>query len=108
MTIPSARRLSAVIVDDEPPARRTLELLLARESDVDIVATVRRRPPTAIDAIVRLQPDVVFLDIQIPGGDGFEVLRLLPADRRFVVAFVTGRSTTTRFARSTRRPWTTC
>jgi two-component system LytT family response regulator len=88
MTIPATRRLSAVIVDDEPPARRTLELLLGREPDVDIVAACGDGP-TAVDAIVRLQPDVVFLDIQIPGGDGFDVLRLLPPGRRPIVAFIT-------------------
>jgi two-component system LytT family response regulator len=88
MTVAPARRLAAVIVDDEPPARRTLELLLAREADVDVVAACGDGA-SAVEAIVRMSPDVVFLDIQIPGGDGFDVLRQLPADRRPVVAFVT-------------------
>jgi two-component system LytT family response regulator len=88
MTSASVRQLSAVVVDDEPPARRTLELLLARERDIDIVAACADGA-SAARAILERQPDLVFLDIQIPGGDGFEVLRRIPAGRRPAVAFVT-------------------
>ncbi len=88
MTSPSSPRLSAVIVDDEPPARRTLELLLAREDDIDVVAACADGPSAAREILER-RPDLVFLDIQIPGGDGFDVLRGIEADRRPAVAFVT-------------------
>jgi two-component system LytT family response regulator len=83
-----ARRLSAVVVDDEPLARRTLELLLAREPDIDLVAACGDGP-AAVEAILEHQPDMVFLDIQIPGGDGFEVLARLGRDQRPAIAFVT-------------------
>jgi two-component system LytT family response regulator len=88
MTVPAERRLTAIIVDDEPPARRTLELLIAREPDIDVVATCGDGP-SAVAAIVGHRPDFVFLDIQIPGGDGFEVLAALDPQHRPAVAFVT-------------------
>jgi two-component system LytT family response regulator len=88
MTSTPGRRLSAVIVDDEPPARRTLELLLAREADVEVVAACGDGA-AAVEAIVQGRPDLVFLDIQIPGGDGFEVLRQLNPSDRPAIAFVT-------------------
>ena len=88
MSAAPGRRLTAVIVDDEPPARRTLQLLLAHEPDIDVVAECGDGA-TAVRAILDRQPDLVFLDIQIPGGDGFDVLRQLAPDRRPVVGFVT-------------------
>jgi two-component system LytT family response regulator len=88
MTERLTRRLTALIVDDEPPARRTLELLLGREPDIDIVATCGDGP-SAVAAILERRPDLVFLDIQIPGGDGFEVLSMLAVENRPAVAFVT-------------------
>ncbi len=68
--------LKAVIVEDEPPARRRLSRLLAQAGEVDVVGeadTVR----DAVSKIQRHDPDLVFLDIRIPGGDGFEVLNRL-------------------------------
>lgn len=79
-------RLKAVIVEDEPPARRRLKRLLEETGRIDLAAeadTVR----DAVAKVKKCDPDVVFLDIKIPGGDGFEVLRrleVLPA-----VVFVT-------------------
>jgi len=69
-------RLKAVIVEDEPPARRRLKRLLDETGIVETVGeadTVR----DAVAKIGRHEPDVVFLDIRIPGGDGFEVIRRL-------------------------------
>lgn len=66
-------KLRAVIVEDEPPARRRLRRLLEQAGDIEVVAesdTVR----DAVRKIDRHEPDVVFLDIRIPGGDGFDVL----------------------------------
>jgi DNA-binding LytR/AlgR family response regulator len=68
--------LKAVIIEDEPPARRRLRRLLEETGSVDVVAeadTVR----DAVTKVAQADPDVVFLDIQIPGGDGFEVLERL-------------------------------
>jgi two-component system LytT family response regulator len=79
--------MRALIVDDEAPARAKLRRLLAAESDVEIVgeATTGRE---AIAAIKRSTPDVVFLDIQMPGLNGFDVAAALDPDGPFLV-FVT-------------------
>src|SRR5437868_5264804 len=79
---PSSRhpRMRALIVDDEAPARAKLRRLLSDAGDVEIVgeASTGRQ---AIATIKRVQPDVVFLDIQMPGLDGFAVLDALDADK---------------------------
>jgi two-component system LytT family response regulator len=79
--------MRALIVDDEAPARAKLRRLLAAESDVEIVgeATTGRE---AIAAIKRSGPDVVFLDIQMPGLNGFDVAAAVDQDGPFLV-FVT-------------------
>lgn len=66
--------LRAVVVDDEKWARRRVEQLVAAEPDVEIVATAEDGLSGA-DAVVRERPDLVFLDVQMPGADGFEALR---------------------------------
>jgi two-component system, LytTR family, response regulator len=84
--------LRALIVDDEAPARAKLRLLLGAEGDVDVVgeASTGRE---AVAAIKRSRPDVVFLDIQMPGLDGFAVLETIGvADVPYVV-FVTADDT---------------
>jgi two-component system LytT family response regulator len=80
--------IRAIIVDDEAPARRRLRSLLAREVDVVVVAECSNGP-TAIDAIAELRPDLLFLDVQMPEMDGFEVLRAAGADAVTAVVFVT-------------------
>lgn len=77
-----------VVVDDEPLARQTLRLLLAREADFAIVAECGHGAD-AIDAIRRECPDVLFLDVQMPEVDGFEVLRRLEPGTVPAVIFVT-------------------
>jgi two-component system LytT family response regulator len=77
-----------IVVDDEPLARQTLRLLLAREDDFVIVAECSHGAD-AIGAIRRERPDVLFLDVQMPEVDGFEVLRRLEADAAPAVIFVT-------------------
>lgn len=79
-------KLRAVVVEDEPPARRRLVRMLEEAGQVTVVA----ESDTVRDAVARigeLDPDVVFLDIRIPGGDGFEVLARL--DEIPPVIFVT-------------------
>ncbi|NJN64725.1 MAG: response regulator transcription factor [Acidobacteria bacterium] len=69
-------KLRTLIVEDEPPARRRLARLLEETGQVELVGeadTVR----DAVTKIKQTEPDVVFLDIQIPGGDGFDVLERL-------------------------------
>src|ERR1700683_717636 len=65
--------MRTVIVDDEDLARRGLRTLLRRADDVDIVAECRNGRE-AIEAITHHEPDLVFLDIQMPGKTGFDVI----------------------------------
>jgi two-component system LytT family response regulator len=85
MTSP-AKRLRAVIVDDEPPARALLRDYLAGQPDVEVVAECGNGFE-AVQAIGEMAPDLVFLDVQMPKLDGFEVLELLEPGP--VVVFVT-------------------
>ncbi len=81
-------RIRALIVDDEPLARRGLELRLAQAEGVEIVGQCGDGA-SAIAAVHRLQPDVMFLDVQMPGADGFDTLRAIPASAMPLVVFVT-------------------
>lgn len=78
----------AIIVDDEVLSRRGVELRLCAENDFEIVAQCANGRE-AIAAIQQYRPDVVFLDIQMPGMSGFEVLAQLPQESLPVVVFVT-------------------
>jgi len=66
--------IRALIVDDEKLARERLQSFLRDFAEVDVVGTAKNGPQ-AIQAIDTLKPDVVFLDVQMPGLDGFGVLR---------------------------------
>jgi two-component system LytT family response regulator len=77
-----------IVVDDEPLARQTLRLLLAREEDFAVVAECGHGAD-AIEAIGRERPDVLFLDVQMPEVDGFEVLRCIEPCAVPAVIFVT-------------------
>ncbi len=84
----AAPRLRTVIVDDEPAARRGVRLLLERDHAVEIVGEAATGTEAA-ELIRREKPDLAFLDVQMPGSDGFEALRMVaPADAPTVV-FVT-------------------
>ena len=65
--------ISALIVDDEQLARDLIRLHLSRDNHVDIVGECNNGFE-ALDLILRKQPDVVFLDIQMPGLTGFEMI----------------------------------
>jgi two-component system LytT family response regulator len=80
--------IRALIADDEPLAREGLRIHLRDDPDVTIVgeAADGRR---AAAMIAELGPDLVFLDVQMPGMDGFAALDALPGDRLPVVVFVT-------------------
>ena len=80
--------IRAVIAEDEPASRQRLRSLLVRARDVRIVAECVTGTD-AIETLERLRPSVLCLDIQMPGHDGFQVLRALPAAHLPVVVFVT-------------------
>ena len=80
--------MRALIVDDEPLARRGVALRLKTFGDVEIVGECGDGY-SAVEKILELSPDVVFLDVQMPGMDGFEVLRALPSDNLPSVIFLT-------------------
>lgn len=82
-----APRVRVLVVDDEPLARETLRLLMRGDAGVDIVGECASGRE-AVEAITRLSPDLVFLDIQMPELDGFQTLARLAAVRP-VIAFVT-------------------
>ena len=80
--------IRALIADDEPLARRGIRQLLEGHPDV-IVAGECRNGRETLRALHTLQPDLVFLDVQMPQLDGFGVLRAFGAQRMPAVVFVT-------------------
>jgi two-component system LytT family response regulator len=81
-------KIRALIVDDEPPARELIARLLREEPDVEVVGECANGRK-AVAAIERLSPDLVFLDVRMPGLDGFGVLAELPVERWPLIVFVT-------------------
>jgi two-component system, LytTR family, response regulator len=80
--------IRVVIADDEPPARRRIRALLDVEDDVEVVGESSSGRAT-VSAVRELRPDLLFLDVQMPDGDGFDVLAALAADQLPNVVFVT-------------------
>jgi two-component system LytT family response regulator len=81
-------KIRAVVADDEPLARARLRALLAKEPDVQLVAECADGD-AAVAAVREHRPDVLFLDVQMPGKDGFGVLAALAGDPMPQVVFVT-------------------
>src|SRR5215470_3601999 len=71
--------LRVLVVDDEAPARRKLLRLLRDEAGVELVGEADSAE-SAIAAIEKHRPDLVFVDVQMPGADGFDVVRAISAD----------------------------
>ncbi len=84
MTIP----LRVVVADDEAPARARIGALISSHPTCEIVGEAESGPGT-LQLIARLRPDLVFLDVHLPGLSGIEVWRRLPRDERPVVVFTT-------------------
>jgi DNA-binding LytR/AlgR family response regulator len=63
-----------IVVDDEKPARERLKRLIATHADFEVVGEASD-PASAIEIIDTLRPDACFLDVRMPGGDGFDVVR---------------------------------
>jgi two-component system LytT family response regulator len=90
MTSPRAtdRTVTVLVADDEPLARRRLLRLLRAESGVEVVAECKGGR-SAVEQILARQPDLVFLDIQMPDLDGFGVIAEVGPDRMPSIVFVT-------------------
>ncbi|MDD3311316.1 LytTR family DNA-binding domain-containing protein [Pseudodesulfovibrio sp.] len=83
------RMIRTVIVDDEPPALDELAWLLSRFPDIEVVAKAESGDE-AVELIGRMRPDLVFLDIEMPDKNGFQVLReLMVRGRPPLVVFAT-------------------
>jgi two-component system LytT family response regulator len=80
--------LRSLIVDDEPAARQRLRDLLSRQPDTEVVAEASG-VPEALALVRRDRPDVVFLDVEMPGADGFRLVEELSREERPAVVFVT-------------------
>ncbi|OFA05030.1 LytTR family DNA-binding domain-containing protein [Duganella sp. HH101] len=80
--------ISVAIVDDEPLARLALKTRLARRPGFELVAEYGDGD-SAVQGLAELRPDLVFVDVEMPGRSGLEVLRALPGDRRPMAILVT-------------------
>lgn len=85
---PESPRWRVVLADDEPLPRRRLRRFLQAAPAIEI-AEECVDGPSVVAAVRQHQPDILFLDVQMPGMNGFEVLRALEPDRLPVVIFVT-------------------
>ena len=81
-------KIKTIIVDDEPLARRNLRVLLERDSQIEILDECRNGRE-AVKAINTLSPDLIFLDIQMPEMDGFDVLARVGPEHIQAIIFVT-------------------
>ena len=80
--------LRALIVDDEPPARKKIRKFLEARSDIEVVGE-SGDGVEAVEQALGLKPDLIFLDIQMPRGDGFDVLREVYPHHKLKVIFTT-------------------
>jgi two-component system, LytTR family, response regulator len=81
-------KIRAAVVDDEPVARSNLKILLARDPEVELVSECGSGVE-ALREIRKKRPELVFLDVQMPECDGFDVLEQLGKDAPPVIVFVT-------------------
>jgi two-component system LytT family response regulator len=81
-------KIRTLIVDDEPLARRNLRLLLERDPQIEIIGECRNGRE-AVQSVNKLSPDLIFLDIQMPEMDGFDVLASVGTEQIQAIIFVT-------------------
>jgi two-component system LytT family response regulator len=81
-------KIKTLIVDDEYQARKGLRALLASEPDIEVVGECGDGQQ-AIDEISRFAPDLVFLDVQMPDKNGFDVLAAIDPERAPALVFIT-------------------
>lgn len=82
------KKIRTLVVDDEPLARERLTSLLSAEPDIEVVGQCRDGEE-AVRAIMDSSPDLVFLDVQMPAMNGFEVIEAVGSERMPLVIFVT-------------------
>ena len=82
------KRLRVLVVDDEPLVRRGIAALLSEDPEIEVVGEARNGTE-AVTQIRNNLPDLVFLDVQMPGLDGLGVLATLQPEERPAVVFVT-------------------
>ena len=82
------KKIRTLVVDDEPLARERLTSLLGLENDIEVIGQARDGEEAA-RAITDHTPDLVFLDVQMPGLNGFEVIEAVGTDKMPLVIFVT-------------------
>ncbi len=78
----------ALIIDDEPPARLRIRSLLNEDREVEVVGEAEDGP-SAVEAIEKYNPDIVFLDVQMPELDGFGVIEAVGPQKMPCPVFVT-------------------
>jgi two-component system, LytTR family, response regulator len=82
------KKIKVLVVDDEPLARERLAGLLSQESDIEVVGQARDGEE-AVTAIHDDSPELVFLDVQMPQMNGFDVIDAVGSDKMPLVIFVT-------------------
>jgi two-component system LytT family response regulator len=83
-----SKKIRTLIVDDEPLARRTIRDLLQSDSEIEIIGECGTGHE-AVDFIRKQPPDILILDIQMPGMNGFEVLARIDHGRIPAIVFIT-------------------
>ena len=81
-------KIRTLVVDDEPPARSNLNVLLRRDPEIEVIGECASGHD-ALAVIRSTKPDLVFLDVQMPECDGFDVLEMLGSDQPTAIVFVT-------------------
>ncbi len=82
------KHIRTIIVDDEPNARARIVRLLAQDPEIEVVGECRNGLE-AVEAVNKHRPDLLFLDVQMPQMNGFEVVQTIPRDRLPFIIFVT-------------------
>ena len=82
------KHIRTIVVDDEPAARARLGRLLAQDPEIEMVGECRNGSE-AVEAVLKHRPDLVYLDVEMPQMNGFEVVTRLGKARMPFVVFVT-------------------
>ncbi len=88
MSVDNFRKIRALIVDDEPLARQTIRLLLKDDSEIEIIGECGDGA-RAVNFVGKHSPDLIFLDVQMPEMNGFEVVKKINTEKMPAVVFVT-------------------